>query len=117
MAPDTVFGSCRERRLVAVQTTYRALLPPDLHSSSDMSTALALSDTNMASSFETTSMADYTCDSSPNALASDHLLFGSFDEDESQVEFCNLLEVSHVVRTGIYYCSCMHFTVVVRQAS
>lgn len=67
---------------MAVQTTYGALLPPDLHSSSDMSIALALSDTNMASSFETTSMADYTCDSSPNARAGEHLLFGNFDEDD-----------------------------------
>jgi hypothetical protein len=75
---------CRERRLVAVQTTYGVLLPPDMHSSSELSTTFAMSDTNMASSYETTSMADYVGDSSPNHMR-DPLLFGSFDEDDDQV--------------------------------
>lgn len=74
---------CRERRLAAVQTTYGALLPAPSLTYSDMSTTIALSDAAMASSYEVASMmADDTGDSSPNGASADHLLFGSFDDDE-----------------------------------
>lgn len=81
---DTV---CRERRLVAVQTTYGALLPPDMvHSCSDMSTTLVLSDARISSSLGSGSL-EFACDFPAEADSdAQTLLFGSFDvEDHDQV--------------------------------
>ena len=78
---------CRERRLMAVQTTYGVLLPPDvMHSSSDMSTTLMLSDTaHITASMGSGSLefaSDFPADAESDAQP---LMFGSYEEDAEQV--------------------------------
>ena len=71
---------------MAVQTTYGVLLPLDVvHSCSDMSTTLMLSDVRFSSSLGSGSLelasevqAEADSDAQP-------LLFGSFEEEEEQV--------------------------------
>ena len=82
---DELLG-CRERRLVAVQTTYGALLPPDMmHSSSDMSTTLMLSDAHISTSMGSGSLefaSEFPADAESDAQ---HLMFGSYEEEAAQV--------------------------------
>lgn len=79
---------CRERRLVAVQTTYGALLPPDMmHSSSDMSTTLMLSDARISTSMGSGSLefaSEFPADAESDAQ---DLMFGSYEEEAEQVCF------------------------------
>ncbi len=75
--------------MVAVQTTYGVLLPLDVvHSCSDMSTTLMLSDMRFSSSLGSGSLelaseiqAEADSDAQP-------LLFGSFEEEEEQQVCC-----------------------------
>lgn len=80
------FVCCRERRLVAVQTTYGVLLPPDMmHSCSDMSTTLMLSDARISSSLGSGSVefaSDFPAEADSDAQT---LLFGSYEEEPTQV--------------------------------
>lgn len=102
-----VHGFCRERRLVAVQTTYGALLPPDMtHSCSDMSTTLMLSDARISSSLGSGSLG-FACEDCPPMDCADSdaqtLLFGSFDEEQEQARrhtlpSACLSELFHVLR-------------------
>ncbi len=77
---------CRERRLVAVQTTYGVLLPPDMmHSSSDMSTTLMLSDAHISTSMGSGSLefaSEFPANAESDAQA---LMFGSYEEEAGQV--------------------------------
>ena len=83
------FVCCRERRLVAVQTTYGVLLPPDMmHSCSDMSTTLMLSDARILSSLGSGSVefaSDFPAEADSDAQT---LLFGSYEEEPTQVCSC-----------------------------
>ena len=79
---------------MAVQTTYGALLPPDMmHSCSDMSTTLMLSDARISSSLGSGSLG-FACDDCPPMDCADSdaqtLLFGSFDEEQEQAR-CHTL--------------------------
>jgi len=80
---------CRERRLVAVQTTHGVLLPPDMmHSCSDMSTTLMLSDARISSSLGSGSVefaSDFPAEADSDAQT---LLFGSYEEEPTQVCSC-----------------------------